>query len=254
MTLRVLIADDEPLARERLRELLEAEPAIEIVGECATGGETVQAIQNELPDLVLLDVRMPEMDGFEVIRALDGKSLPIIIFVTAHDQFALRAFETQAADYLLKPFDRERFRQSLSRAREIAQRGGARRRVEEIIAANPVLDAVPKETERFAIRSGGRILFVKADEIEWIQSADNYSELHVGQTAHLLRQSLSALAEELPAAKFARISRSLIVNVERIQEIRSKSHGDYMVILKNGTRLSASRNYRAGLLQLLGKQ
>jgi two-component system LytT family response regulator len=253
MTLRVLIADDEPLARERLRQLLLAEPGIEIVGECATGTETVEAIRNGSPHLVLLDVQMPGMDGFEVIRALDMDRLPIIIFVTAHDQFALRAFENHAADYLLKPFDRERFQKALGRARELTQRGGEYRAAKEILGAVAALKAHRKGVDRFAIRSEGRILFVKPDEIEWIQSADNYSELHVGKTVHLLRQTLTTFEKQLATANFVRISRSLIVNVNCISEIRPKSHGDYLVILQDGTELSASRNYRVGLQRILGE-
>ncbi len=254
MILRVLIADDEELARERLRKLLQAEPAIEIVGECATGSETLKAIRSKSPHLVLLDVRMPELDGFEVIRALDAGRLPVIVFVTAHDQFALRAFEAHAVDYLLKPFDRERFRQSLGRVRLMVQQGGEYRRVEEILSGIAASTASQKGIERFAIRLGGRISFVKPAEIEWIQSADNYSELHVGETVHLLRQTLGSLENQLSSTKFARISRSLIVNVDCIKEIHPRSHGDYVVILQDSTRLSASRNYRNGLLRLLGRE
>jgi two-component system LytT family response regulator len=248
MTLRVLIADDEPLARERLRQLLQEEPGVEIVGECATGTETVKAIQNESPHLVLLDVRMPELDGFEVIRALGVGRLPTIIFVTAHDEFALRAFEAHAADYLLKPFDRERFQKALCRAREIALRGGENNLVDELLGVIAALKTPPQAVERFAIRSGGRIVFVKPGEIEWIRSADNYSELHVGGTVHLLRQTLAALEQQLPPIKFVRISRSLMVNVDHIKEFRPKSHGDYLVVLYDGIKLSASRNYREGIV------
>jgi two-component system LytT family response regulator len=253
MTLRVLIADDERLARERLRQLLESEPGVEIAGECATGTEAVQAIQNQSPHLVFLDVRMPELDGFEVIRALGRDRLPIIIFVTAHDQFALRAFEAHAADYLLKPFDRERFQRALARAWEIRKGRLRYPPLEEMIGVVAALKAPPKGVERFAIRSGGRILFVTPDEIEWIRSADNYTELHVGQAVHLLRQTMGGLAHRLPPNEFVRISRSIIVNVARIKELQPKSHGDYLVILEDGRKLAASRNYRDALLKLLGK-
>jgi len=250
MTLRVLIADDERLARGRLRELLQAEPNVEIVGECTNGRETLQAIERETPHLVLLDVRMPELDGFEVIRALGRNRHPLIVFVTAHDQYALRAFEAHATDYLLKPFDRDRFRDTIRRAREIAERGTKRNEVQEVLDVIAAIKTPAKPVERFAVRSGGRVLLVKTDEIEWIQSADNYAELHVGGAVHLLRQSLGTLGQQLPAGKFLRISRSLIVNLDQVKELRSRSHGDFLVILRNGTRLSGSRTYRSGLRAL----
>ena len=251
MKLRVVIADDERLARERLRELLEAEPGIHIVAECATGTETVLAIREERPDLVLLDVRMPEMDAFEVIRTLGNDHLPAIIFVTAHDQFALRAFEANAADYLLKPFDRDRFRKALHRGRERAKRNTQSHSAAEVIKLLAELKKPSKIARRFAIRLGERIFVVKPDEIDWIQGAGNYSELHVGSAVHLLRGTLADLEEQLSPTRFIRISRSLIVNVDRIQEIRAKSHGDYVVVLRDGKTLSATRNHREKLLRWL---
>jgi two-component system LytT family response regulator len=250
MILRVLIADDEPLARGRLRELLLAEPDVEIVGECSSGKETLKAVRKESPHLLLLDIRMPELDGFEVVRALGTDRLPIIVFVTAYDQYALRAFEACAVDFLLKPFDRERFRESLRRAREMARRGGQRKSGAEILDVVAALKARPKLTDRFAVRSGGRVIFVKTREIEWVQSADNYAELHVGNTVLLLRQSLGALQQQLPPDSFFRISRSVIVNLDRVKELHPKSHGDFLIVLKDGTRLPGSRNYRAGLPML----
>ena len=251
MKLKVAIADDEPLARARLRELLEAEPGIDIVAECSTGTETVLAIQKERPDLVLLDVRMPEMDAFEVIAALGVNHLPAIIFVTAHDQFALRAFEANAADYLLKPFDHDRFQEALQRGRERAKRNAQSHSMAEVIKLLAGLKKPSKTAQRFAIRLGGRILVVKPDEIDWIQGAGNYSELHVGSAVHLLRGTLAELEEQLSPTKFIRISRSLIVNVDRIREIRAKSHGDYVVVLRDGKNLSATRNHRETLLRWL---
>lgn len=254
MTLRVLIADDELLARERLRRLLEEEPGIEIVGECSTGSETVRAIQRDSPHLVLLDIGMPELDGFEVIRAVGTERLPAIVFVTAHDRFALRAFEAHAADYLLKPFDRERLQKALDRARDITRRRGAYQPVEELLGLVAGLKALPRTVERFAIRTGGRIVFVAPEEIDWIQSANNYSEFHVGSTVHMLRKTLGALERQLPPAKFVRISRSHMVNIDRIKEVRPKSHGDYSVVAPDGTELPGSRNYRDRLQGLLGKR
>jgi len=251
MTFKVVIADDERLARERLREFLEAEPGVDIVAECATGTETVLAIQKERPDLVLMDVRMPEMDAFEVIRKLGNGHLPAIIFVTAHDRFALHAFEANAADYLLKPFDRERFRKALDRGRERAKRNTQSQSAAEIIKLLGELKKPSKIARRFAVRLGGRIIVVKPDEIDWVQGAGNYSELHVGTAVHLLRGTLAELEEQLSSTQFIRISRSLIVNVDRIQEIRAKSHGDYAVVLRDGNKLSATRNHRETLLRWL---
>lgn len=252
MTLRVLIADDEPLARGRLRELLLAEQDVRLVGECSSGKETLNAVGKESPHLLLLDIRMPEMDGFEVVRALGTNRLPIIVFVTAYDQYALRAFDACAVDYLLKPFDCERFREALRRAREMVKVGGSRQSAAEILDVVAALKAPPKSIERFAVRSGGRVVFVKAREIEWIQSADNYAELHLGNTVHLLRQSLGALEQQLPPNSFLRISRSVIVNLDRVKELRPKSHGDFVIVLRDGTRFPGSRNYRAGLPMLSG--
>ena len=251
MTLKVVIADDEPLARERLRQLLEAEPGIDIVAECATGTETVLAIQKERPDLVLLDVCMPEMDGFDVIQTLGADHLPAIIFVTAHDRFALRAFEANAADYLLKPFDRDRFRKALGRGRERIKRNAPSHSMAEVMDLLRGLKKSSKIATRFAIRLGGRIVVVKPEEIEWIQGAGNYSELHVGPAVHLLRGSLAELEEQLSPARFIRISRSIIVNVDQIRELRPKSHGDYVVVLRDGKMLSATRNHREKLLRWL---
>ena len=251
MTLKVVIADDERLARERLRKMLEAEPGVDIVAECATGAETVLAIRKQRPDLVWLDVRMPEMDAFEVIRTLGNDHLPAIIFVTAHDQFALRAFEANAADYLLKPFDHDRFRKALRQGRERVKRNAQSDSLTEVINLLAGLNKPSKIARRFAIRLGGRIIVVKPEEIDWIQGAGNYSELHVGPALHLLRGTLAELEQQLSPTRFIRISRSLIVNVDRIQEIRAKSHGDYVVVLRDGKNLSATRNHRETLLRWL---
>lgn len=252
MILRVLIADDEPLARQRLRQLLRAESDIHIVGECATGTETVQAIEKESPDVVLLDVRMPELDGFEVIQTLPQDRLPAFIFVTAHDRFALRAFEARALDFLLKPFDQDRLQEALQRARAAVKRGRNGHESSHLSKVLKALRGRAQSVKRIEVRSGGRIFFVHADLIDWIQSSDNYVELHVGSAVHLVRGTLGALEEQLRSERFARINRSLIVNADRIKELRTKSHGDYLVVLWDGQELCGSRNYRKGLLQLLG--
>jgi len=253
MKIRTLIVDDEPLACGRLRQLLEAEADLEIVGECANGREAVNAIRKESPDLVLLDVQMPVLDGFGVLAELSGGKLPAIIFVTAHDKFALKAFEVHAVDYLLKPFDRERLQTALRRAVDKIQHdqsGELNQRLTELLAD---LKPGARPLERLAIKTSGRVVFVRIDDIDWVEAADNYVNLHVGNEAHLHRETMAALEAMLPARKFLRISRSTIVNVDRIKELQPLFHGEYSVILRNGTRLTLSRGYREKLDLLMGR-
>jgi two-component system LytT family response regulator len=227
MRLRVLIADDEPLSRERLRQFLHAEEHTEIVAECGTGTETLDAITTTSPDLVFLDVRMPELDGFAVLERLGDNRPPAIIFVTAHHEFAVRAFEIAAIDYLLKPFDRDRFRVAFSRARTRLERGATGPASETTFLAGR-----HKSTERVAVRLQGRIFFVSTKDIDWLNAADNYVQLHVGKASHFLRSTLTSLITQLPPNQFLRINRSHLVNVDRIKEIRSKTHGDFIVHLR----------------------
>jgi len=251
--IRTLIVDDEPLARERIRQLLHQEPDIEILGECADGRDAVAAIDKYKPDLVFLDVQMPELDGFGVLDQLERRVMPAIVFVTAYDQFALRAFEVHALDYLLNPFDRGRFKKALERARERIQRLPAddlSRRISELLAD---LKPAPKQN-RLAIKSGGKVLVLKIDDIDWVEAADNYVNLHIGNESHLHRETMAALEARFPAEKFMRISRSTMVNIERIKELQPMFHGEYSVILRNGTRLTLSRGYREKLNQLLGRE
>jgi two-component system, LytTR family, response regulator len=251
--IRALIADDEPLARERLASLLAGESDVEVVGECANGLEAVAAIQEKTPDLVFLDVQMPELDGFGVLSALEGESRPAIVFVTAHDRFALKAFEVHAIDYLLKPFDRERFKKALDRAREQLSRRDSGEIEQKMTALIAGLRNEPKQLDRIPVKSSGRVVLVKTSEIDWIEAADNYVNLHTGKEAHLHRETMTALEQKLPASKFLRISRSTMVNVDRIKELQPMFHGDYTIILQNGTKLTLSRGYREALNQLLGK-
>ena len=250
MKLRVLIADDERLSLQRLRQFLQSEATIEIVGECVTGTQAVDLIREKSPDLVFLDIKMPELDGFEVIAVLNGARLPWIIFVTAYDQFAVRAFEANAVDYLLKPFNRERFQSALQRARQRLQRGLLDHGDPSLLKL--LADARPRSPplERLTIKSGGRISVVKTSEIDWISAADNYVELHTGHRTHLLRMAIGALGNQLPPGCFVRISRSCLANVERIREMRPKQHGDYLLVLHNGTVLSGTRTYRQNLAGL----
>ena len=249
--IRTLIVDDEPLARERIADLLDGDAEFEIVGECGDGLAAVAAIEAHKPDLLFLDVQMPELDGFGVLEAIE--EAPVIIFVTAYDQYALRAFEVHALDYLLKPFDRERFDKALQRAkRQIArERAGAVN--QELVALLADLKSRPKPLERLVIKAGGRVFFLRVDEIDWIEAAANYVKLHVGKESHLLRETINGLAAKLDPDKFLRIHRSIIVNLERVKELQPWFHGDYVVILQDGTQLTSSRNYREHLRKLLGK-
>lgn len=253
MKIRTLIVDDEPLARERLRKLLEREAEVELVGECANGAEAVAAIQGLVPDLVFLDVQMPELDGFGVIAAVGSHRMPLVVFVTAFDQYALKAFEVHAVDYLLKPFDRERFQVALGRAVEQIRRRETSGLNERLSAMLAELKPEARQPGRIAVKSEGRVLLVKLDDVDWIEAADNYVTLHVGKETHMLRETMNAMEQRLLAQKFMRISRSSIVNVERIQELQPMFHGEYVVILRNGTRLTLSRGYREKLQVLLGK-
>ena len=253
MKIRTLIVDDEPLALERLGTLLREDPEIEIVGECTNGLEALSAIKAEAPDLIFLDVQMPELDGFGVVAALSNAKMPTIIFVTAYDKFALRAFEVHALDYLLKPFDRERFQKSLRRAIDQIKRNESDELSQRLSSLIAELKPEAKPLDRLAVKVDGRVLLVRLEEIDWIEAADNYVSLHVGNESHLHRETMSALEVKLAPSQFIRISRSIIVNVEKIKELQPMFHGDYVVILSNGTRLHLSRNYRENLNHLLGK-
>jgi two-component system, LytTR family, response regulator len=251
MRVRTLIADDEELARERLRQLLANQPEIELVGECADGREAVAAIQAKTPDLIFLDVQMPELDGFAVLEAINIEPMPIIVFCTAHDKFALKAFEVHAVDYLLKPFDRERFESALRRALEQVRHRENPARAEAQAAMLTEALAPAKPAERLAIKLDGRILLVKTSDISWIQAAHNYVEIHEEKKTHMLRETISAIETRLPPEKFVRISRSVIVNVDRVKELQPRFYGEYTVILNDGARLTLSRRYR-NKLPLLG--
>ena len=253
MKIRALIVDDEPLARQRIRTLLEADPDVEVVGECADGRSAVAAVREQAPDLLFLDVQMPLLDGFGVLAALGAGPLPVVIFVTAHDRYALRAFEVHALDYLLKPFDRERFRTALGRAKAQVRRepdGDVSRR---LLALLRDVQQARKPLERLVVKSGGRVYFVRTEDIDWIEAAGNYVRLHVGKEAHLLRESMAGLEARLDAGRFLRIHRSTIVNIEHIRELQPAFHGDYAVILRDGTQLTLSRSYRATLPRFFGE-
>lgn len=248
--IQALIVDDEPLARKKIRLLLERELDIEIIGECANGPKAVAAIQKEEPDLLFLDVQMPGLDGFGVLQTIAPEQWPVTIFVTAYDQYALRAFEVNALDYLLKPFDQTRFQTALQRARMHLQRTAAFN--QQLLALLKDLKPEPKPVERLAIKTAGRVYFVSVPEIDWIEAADNYVRLHTGGEAHLLRETMNALETKLDPARFVRIHRSTIINLERIKELKPWFHGEYIVILRDGTQLTLSRRYRDRLNGMLG--
>jgi two-component system LytT family response regulator len=250
---RVLIADDEPLARERLRMLLSQEDWVEIAGECHNGAEAAAAIQRLRPDLVFLDVQMPGASGFDVIQRVGVARMPPVVFVTAYDRYALRAFDVHALDYLLKPFDRERFQQALARARQHLERRDAGELERRLIELVQDLRSSPQRLERFVIKSGGRVFFVRTDEIDWIEAAGNYVKLHVGNEAHLLRETMNALEAQLDPDVFYRIHRSHIVNIERVKELQPWFNGEYVVFLRSGARLTLSRGYREKLQDRIGR-
>lgn len=255
MPLRVLIVDDEPLARGKLRGLLLKEPDIEIVGEAGDGRGALEQIAAHQPDLVFLDVQMPELDGFGVMSELPADARPAVIFVTAHDQFALKAFEIHALDYLLKPFDRERLQKSLGRARQqlAAPAAGAELQNQLSALLAGLNRPAPAAPDRLAIKSSGRIIFVNTADIEWVEAADNYVKLHVGKIEHLMRETMGAIEQRLAAAGFVRISRSLIVHPRAVRELQPLFHGDQAVILRDGTRLTMSRTHREALDKLVGR-
>jgi two-component system, LytTR family, response regulator len=251
--IRTIIVDDEPLARRGIRAQLEEESDFEIIAECRNGLEAVAAIQKEAPDLVFLDVQMPELDGFGVLETLGSEQLPTVIFVTAYDRYALRAFEVHALDYMLKPLDPERFAQTLERARLQIERKDIRdlnRRLQTLLDD---LKAATKHADRLVIKAGGRIVFLNVSEIDWIEAADNYVRLHVGRESHLMRETLSNLEKRLDPIRFARVHRSTIINVQRIKELYPLFRGEYEIVLKDGTRVSSGRNYRERLQELLEK-
>jgi two-component system LytT family response regulator len=250
MTVRTVVVDDEAPARRRIRRLLAAEDGVSVVGECGDGESAVAMIASQRPDLVFLDVQMPERDGFEVVKAIPPASLPAILFVTAYDQYALRAFDVHAVDYLLKPFSGERFRTALGRARE---RIASRTQDPALASLATSLRNRPSYLSRVTVRTGARTVFVELAAVDWLEAADNYVRLHVKQREYLVRETLAALEAQLDPDRFVRIHRSAIVQVDRIAETRPTSHGDAEVLLKDGRRLPASRNWRDRLQRVIGR-
>jgi two-component system LytT family response regulator len=237
--LRTLVVDDEPLARRNLSVLLRRDPDVATVDECASGADAIRHMRSSRPDLVFLDVQMPECDGFDVLEHLGAEQPPVVVFVTAHDEHALRAFEAGALDYLVKPFTDARFTRALERAKQ---------RLVHFRAGRP-LTVAP-----LIVKSGGRVLFLKPGDVDWIEAANYYACLHVGSETHIIRRSLVVLEQELQSEPFCRIHRSIIVNVNRVRGLELTGDGDYAVILESSARLRLSRRFRRSLLQRLGLQ
>jgi two-component system, LytTR family, response regulator len=250
--IRTLIVDDEPLSRQRLRDLLAGEPDFTLVGESGDGLHAVAALNEQPCDLVFLDVEMPGLDGLEVARRLGSGRGPAVIFVTAHDCYALPAFEVHAVDYLLKPFDRERFRQALVWARATIRRDQQGAPAELPPATLRELRGGRRPVDRLAVKETGRIYLLKTEDVDWVEAAGNYLRLHAGTATHLLRETMNSLEGRLDPERFWRIHRSTIVNVDRIRELQPVFHGDYAVILHDGTELTLSRTYRRNLPELSG--
>lgn len=248
--IRTLIVDDQVIEREVMRRLLSAEPDIEIVGASINGLEAVSAIRTLNPDLVFLDVQMPELDGFGVVSQLEPENMPVVVFVTANEEFARKAFDVQALDYLIKPCRRDRLKTALQRIRREIRLKEDRSESRVSDESKPVLKSVVLPSERIAVKTSGRILLLRLADVAWIEAADNYIKFHAGEETHLLRDTMNSVESRLPAERFLRISRSAIVNVEHIRELQPLFHGEYTVLLHNGVRLTLTRNHREKLRQL----
>lgn len=258
--IRALVADDEDLAREGIRVLLAEETDIKLVGETANGPDTVDAIKKRVPDLVFLDVQMPGFSGFEVLDRAGDVHLPVVIFVTAYDQYAVKAFDAHAIDYLLKPLSHSRFQEALKRVREqLADEGHLERsqnRLLEVLDSRSTLSAESAHQrtnratylQRFVVKDRGRFLLLRADKVEWIESAANYVELHAQEHSHLIRMTMAELEDRLDPVQFARIHRSTIVNIDHVKEIIAEWHGDFTVVMLDGTSLRMGRAFRNRLL------
>ena len=250
MLLKTLIVDDEPLARDGLRMLLTADPEIERVDEARDGRAAVAAIRERRPDLVFLDVQMPELDGFSVVREIGPEAMPAVVFVTAHDQYAIQAFEINAFDYLLKPVTEERFHQALARAKIRLRTKPADDSSRQIINLLQTMASPQKFLKRLAVQSAGKTVFVDLEEVEWIEAAENYVQLYAGKSRHLVHVSMNGIEKSLDPEMFLRIHRSIVVNVRRIKELESAQHGEYLVTLQSGVRLKSGRTYQEKLQAL----
>ena len=248
---RTVVADDEKLARQKLLILLDSEPQVQVLAECKDGKQTVSAVRKLRPDLLLLDIQMPELDGFEVLDKIPPVEMPAVIFISAYDQYAIRAFEANALDYLLKPFDQERLHRAVERARlQLCKSRDSEITYRILSLLSQVRVAALSASERdnrLVIKVNGRVVFLDLDSIDWVEAAANYVRLNVGKESYLLRETIGGISERLDANQFVRIHRSTIVNHHKIKELIPVNSGEYVVVLKNGKELSCSRGYRAGL-------
>ncbi len=243
--INTFIVDDEPLARKRIKKLLENDPEVKIGKICQNGEEAIRCINQDEPELVFLDIQMPEIDGFEVLQQLEVSPLPVVIFVTAYDEFALKAFEVHALDYLLKPFNKQRFDKALGRAKMHLRTNGESKVQQKI---DGLIDALDSKTasplKRVMVKQNGRVFFIDTHDIDYIVAAGNYMELHVGDKQYLVRETMTNMEKRLDSEQFSRIHRSTIVNIDRVKELQTWFHGDYQVELKSGEKLTMSRNYK----------
>ena len=250
---RVLIVDDEPLARDRIREMLKNDREVQVVGEARNGSEAIAAITSEAPDIVFLDVQMPDMDGFDVLKTLAVESMPLVIFVTAYDQHAIRAFDVHAIDYLMKPFDRKRFGKALDRAKAQLQRtnepdtGRILKLLEEMKAGSGYL-------ERFSIKNGASVVFVRAQDVDSIEAEGNYVRINIANSSHLLRDTLSSIEAQIDPRTFVRIHRRTIVNINRVRELQTWARGESRVVLHSGASHTVSRGYREHFEDFISKK
>jgi two-component system LytT family response regulator len=254
--IRAIIADDERLAREKLRILLGSEPEVQVVAECPNGRQTVSAIRSFQPDMLLLDIQMPDLDGFEVLNEISSDEMPQVIFTSAYDQYAIRAFEAHALDYLLKPFDRDRLHAAIERASVEIRKSQDQDLTNRVLALLSTVRSgkrLPQFDERVTIRTNGRVVFLNLEEIHWIEAAANYVRLNTGKDSYLFRETISRISERLNPSQFVRIHRSMIVNVAGIKELIPVNSGEYVVVLHSGKELSCSRGYRSNLQDLMGK-
>lgn len=250
--IRAIIIDDEPFARKGIKRELERDGTVEITAECANGSDAISAIKEQKPDLVFLDLQMPEIDGFGVVESIGVEKMPFVIFVTAFDQFALKAFEIHALDYILKPFDSERFQKTLQRAKKLIQQENINDLHSRL---SGLLDEAKKNKgeflERIVVKNAGKIFFLSVEEIDWIEASDNYVRLHVGKESHLVHGTMNKLESKLNPEKFLRVHRSTIVNLSRIKELHPLFHGEYAILLQNGKEITSSRTYKNRLQKFL---
>jgi len=250
-TIRTVIADDEGLALKKLRIFLNSESGVNVVSECQDGKQAVEAVQTYRPDLLFLDIQMPDLDGFEVLGQIPEQQMPIVIFTTAYDRYAIRAFEAHALDYLLKPFNQARLHRALERARNELLKSheeGVKSRILDLLNATK---SESKSFQRLVIRTAGRVVFLDLNEIDWIEAAANYVRIHTGKDSYLLREGIGHMTAKLDPARFVRIHRSFIVNVNRIRELQPCDNGEYIAVLRSGKELSCSRGCRSELQRLI---